>query len=393
MSTTMAFVRMLSAMTRDKVIGQRVVPIVPDEARTFGMEGMFRQLGIYSSVGQLYEPVDHDEVMYYREDIRGQILEEGINEAGAMCSWIAAGTAYSNHALQMIPFFIFYSMFGFQRVGDLAWAAGDMRAQGFLLGGTSGRTTLAGEGLQHQDGHSLLQAATIPNCIAYDPTFAHELAVIIHSGLKRMYEQQDNVFYYITVMNENYGHPAMPEGAEEGIIRGIYQLQTHAKPQLQMLGSGAILREVIAAAALLESDFGIGANVWSVTSFNELRRDGLDCERWNMLHPEATPRTPYITAALAGHTGPVVAATDYIKTYADQVREFIPARYRVLGTDGFGRSDSRLKLREFFEVNRHYVVVAALKSLADEGVIPLATVSAAIAKYQINADKPNPTTV
>ena len=393
MSTTMAFVRMLSAMTRDKVIGQRVVPIVPDEARTFGMEGMFRQLGIYSSVGQLYEPVDHDEVMYYREDIRGQILEEGINEAGAMCSWIAAGTAYSNHALQMIPFFIFYSMFGFQRVGDLAWAAGDMRAQGFLLGGTSGRTTLAGEGLQHQDGHSLLQAATIPNCIAYDPTFAHELAVIIHSGLKRMYEQQDNVFYYITVMNENYGHPAMPEGAEEGIIRGIYQLQTHAKPQLQMLGSGAILREVIAAAALLESDFGIGANVWSVTSFNELRRDGLDCERWNMLHPEATPRTPYITAALAGHIGPVVAATDYIKTYADQVREFIPARYRVLGTDGFGRSDSRLKLREFFEVNRHYVVVAALKSLADEGVIPLATVSAAIAKYQINADKPNPTTV
>jgi len=393
MSTTMAFVRMLSAMTRDKAIGQRVVPIVPDEARTFGMEGMFRQLGIYSSVGQLYEPVDHDEVMYYREDIRGQILEEGINEAGAMCSWIAAGTAYSNHALQMIPFFIFYSMFGFQRVGDLAWAAGDMRARGFLLGGTAGRTTLAGEGLQHQDGHSLLQAATIPNCIAYDPTFAYELAVIIHDGLKRMYERQDNVFYYITVMNENYGHPAMPAGAEEGIIRGIYPLQAHAKPQVQLLGSGAILREVIAAAELLEADFGIGANLWSVTSFNELRRDGLDCTRWNTLHPEAIPRVPYITAALQGQPGPVVAATDYMKTYADQVREFVPGRYRVLGTDGFGRSDSRVKLREFFEVNRHYVVVAALKALADEGSIPASTVTAALKKYGINVDKPNPTTV
>ena len=393
MSTTMAFVRMLSAMTRDKGIGQRVVPIVPDEARTFGMEGMFRQLGIYSSVGQLYEPVDRDEVMYYREDIRGQILEEGINEAGAMCSWIAAGTAYSNHALQMIPFFIFYSMFGFQRVGDLAWAAGDMRARGFLLGGTSGRTTLAGEGLQHQDGHSLLQAATIPNCIAYDPTFAYELAVIIHSGLKRMYEQQDNVFYYITVMNENYGHPAMPAGVEEGIVRGIYALKTHAKAQVQLLGSGAILREVIAAAELLEADFGIGATLWSVPSFNELRRDGLDCGRWNMLHPEATPRVPYVTAALAGQPGPVIAATDYIKTYADQIREFVPGRYRVLGTDGFGRSDSRVKLREFFEVNRYYVAVAALKALADEGSIPASTVTAALVKYGINVDKPNPTTV
>ena len=393
MSTTMAFVRMLSAMTRDKAIGQRVVPIVPDEARTFGMEGMFRQLGIYSSVGQLYEPVDHDEVMYYREDIRGQILEEGINEAGAMCSWIAAGTAYSNHALQMIPFFIFYSMFGFQRVGDLAWAAGDMRARGFLLGGTAGRTTLAGEGLQHQDGHSLLQAATIPNCIAYDPTFAYELAVIIHDGLKRMYERQDNVFYYITVMNENYGHPAMPEGVQDGIIRGIYALKKHAKPQVQLMGSGAILREVIAAAELLETDFRIGANLWSVTSFNELRRDGLDCTRWNTLHPEATARVPYVTAALQGQPGPVIAATDYMKTYADQIREFVPGRYRVLGTDGFGRSDSRLKLREFFEVNRYYVVVAALKALADEGSIPVSTVTAALKQYGINVDKPNPTTV
>ncbi|MSQ68477.1 MAG: pyruvate dehydrogenase (acetyl-transferring), homodimeric type [Gammaproteobacteria bacterium] len=393
MSTTMAFVRLLSALTRDKTIGPRVVPIVPDEARTFGMEGMFRQLGIYSSVGQLYEPVDHDEVMYYREDIRGQILEEGINEAGAMCSWIAAATAYANHQLQMIPFFIFYSMFGFQRVGDLAWAAGDMQARGFLLGGTSGRTTLAGEGLQHQDGHSHLQAATIPNCISYDPTFAYELAVLIHSGMRRMFEQQENVFYYITVMNENYPQPALPEGAEDGIVRGLYRLSVHAAPQLQLLGSGAILREVMAAAALLEADFNIGANVWSATSFNELRREGLACDRWNMLHPEAPPRVPYVTAQLAAEAGPVVAASDYLKAYADQIRQFVPKRYRVLGTDGFGRSDSRRKLREFFEVNRYFVVVAALKALADDGVVPATAVSAAIAKYAIDADKPNPTTV
>jgi pyruvate dehydrogenase E1 component len=293
----------------------------------------------------------------------------------------------------MIPFFIFYSMFGFQRIGDLAWAAGDLRAQGFLLGGTSGRTTLAGEGLQHQDGHSHLQASTIPNCISYDPTFAHELAVIIHSGLKRMYERQDNVFYYITVMNEAYGHPAMPEGVEDGIIRGIYRFQAHKKPKVQLLGSGAILREVIAAAELLEKDFKIGANVWSVTSFNELRRDGLDCERWNLLHPEATPRVPYVSSALAGQAGPVVAASDYIKAYADQIREFVPARYRVLGTDGFGRSDSRVKLREFFEVNRYYVVVAALKALADDGALPASTVTAAIKKYNIDPEKPNPATV
>ena len=390
MSTTMAFVRLLSAMTRDKGIGPRVVPIVPDEARTFGMEGMFRQLGIYSAVGQLYEPVDHDEVMYYREDIKGQILEEGINEAGAMCSWIAAATSYANHGLQMIPFFIFYSMFGFQRVGDLAWAAGDMQARGFLLGATSGRTTLSGEGLQHQDGHSHLMAATIPNCISYDPTFAHELAVIVHSGLRRMYEQQDNVFYYITVMNEFYTHPGLPVGVEDGIVRGLYKLQAHARPQVQLMGSGAILREVIAAAELLEADFGIGANVWSATSMNELRRDGLDCERWNLLHPEDPPRTPYVTAQLAGEVGPVVAATDYIKAYADQIREFVPARYRVLGTDGFGRSDSRRKLREFFEVNCHYVVVAALKALADEGAVPAARVTEALRKYGIDPTKPNP---
>ncbi len=393
MSTTMAFVRLLSLLTRDKTIGPRVVPIVPDEARTFGMEGMFRQLGIYSSVGQLYEPVDHDEVMYYREDIRGQILEEGINEAGAMCSWIAAATAYANHNLQMIPFFIFYSMFGFQRVGDLAWAAGDMQARGFLLGGTSGRTTLAGEGLQHQDGHSHLQAATIPNCISYDPTFAYELAVIIHSGMRRMFERQENVFYYITVMNENYPQPPLPAGMEDGIVRGLYRLSAHAAPQIQLLGSGAILREVVAAAALLEADFNIGANVWSVTSFNELRRDGLACDRWNMLHPEAPPRVPYVTEQLADAAGPVVAASDYLKAYADQIRQFVPTRYRVLGTDGYGRSDSRQKLREFFEVNRHFVVIAALKALADDGVLPASTVSVAIAKYAIDADKPNPTTV
>jgi pyruvate dehydrogenase E1 component len=392
-STTMAFVRLLAAMTRDKQIGQRIVPIVPDEARTFGMEGMFRQLGIYSSVGQLYEPVDHDEVMYYREDIKGQILEEGINEAGAMCSWIAAATSYANHGLQMMPFYIYYSMFGFQRVGDLAWAAGDMQARGFLIGGTSGRTTLNGEGLQHQDGHSHILASTIPNCVSYDPTFAYELAVIVHDGMKRMFERQENVFYYITVLNENYVQPALPAGVEQGIVRGLYRLQVREEAQVQLLGSGAILREVIAAGELLERDFGIRANVWSATSFNELRRDGLDCGRWNMLHPEAEPRQPYVTRQLAGERGPVVAATDYMKAYADQIREFVPARYSVLGTDGFGRSDSRTKLREFFEVNRHFVVIAALKALADDGLIDRARVSEAIAKYGINPDKPNPVTV
>ncbi|MSR14352.1 MAG: pyruvate dehydrogenase (acetyl-transferring), homodimeric type [Gammaproteobacteria bacterium] len=392
-STTMAFVRLLAALTRDKTLGPRIVPIVPDEARTFGMEGMFRQLGIYSSVGQLYEPVDHDELMYYREDIKGQILEEGINEAGGMCSWIAAATAYSNHNLQMIPFFIFYSMFGFQRVGDLAWAAGDMQARGFLLGGTSGRTTLAGEGLQHQDGHSHLLAATFPNCRSYDPTFAYELAVIVHDGLKRMIEQQENCFYYITVMNENYVHPALPAGAEIGIVKGMYPFELNEGAKLDLLGSGAILREVIAAAALLKDDFAVSANIWSVTSFNELRRDGLDCERWNLLHPEDPPRVPYVTYCLNETRLPVVAATDYLKAYADQVREFIPTRYRVLGTDGFGRSDSRAKLREFFEVNRFYITIAALKTLADEGQIPARQVSEAISKYGINRDKPNPATV
>jgi pyruvate dehydrogenase E1 component len=392
-STTMAFVRLLTALTRDKTIGPRVVPIVPDEARTFGMEGMFRQLGIYSSVGQLYEPVDHDEFMYYREDKGGQILEEGINEAGAMCSWIAASTAYSNHNLQMIPFYIYYSMFGFQRIGDLAWAAGDMQARGFLMGGTAGRTTLAGEGLQHQDGHSHLLASTIPNCVAYDPTFAYELAVIIHDGMRRMFTEQENVFYYIAVMNENYAQPAMPEGVEEGIVKGMYLLHGNGDGAVQLLGSGAILREVIAAAELLKNQYSVDANVWSVTSFNELRRDGLACARWNLLHPDETPRTGYVESTLAEYRGPVVAATDYMKIYADQIREFVPHPYRCLGTDGFGRSDSRARLREFFEVDRRYICLATLKSLADEGRIETATVAQALKDFGIDPEKPNPLTV
>ncbi len=389
-STTMAFVRCLNALVRNKEIGPRVVPIVPDEARTFGMEGMFRQLGIYSSVGQLYEPVDHDQVMYYREDLQGQILEEGITEAGGMCSWIAAATSYSNHDLQMIPFYIFYSMFGFQRIGDFAWAAGDMQARGFLLGGTAGRTTLAGEGLQHQDGHSHMIASTIPNCVSYDPAFGYELAVIIHDGLKRMFERQESVFYYITVMNENYAHPALPEGIEVDIVRGMYLFREVENARVQLLGSGTILREVIAAAELLKEDFDVDANIWSVTSFNELRRDGLECSRWNMLHPTETARVCYLTERLSATNGPCVAATDYIRAYPGQVREYVPSRYRVLGTDGFGRSDSRQKLRKYFEVNRHYVAVAALKVLADDGEIEPKRVAEAIERYGIDADKPNP---
>lgn len=394
-STTMAFVRILTALTRDKGIGKYIVPIVPDEARTFGMEGMFRQLGIYSSIGQLYEPVDSDQVMYYREEKSGQILEEGINEAGAFSSWIAAATAYKYHGVQMIPFYIYYSMFGFQRVGDLAWAAGDIRARGFLLGGTAGRTTLAGEGLQHQDGHSHLIAATIPNCVAYDPTFAYELAVIIHDGLKRMYEQGEDIYYYLTVMNENYGHPPLPAGVEEGILKGMYLLRKGPKKklQVQLMGSGAILREVMAAGELLAEDFGVAADIWSVTSFNELRREGVDIERWNMLHPEAKPKQSYVERSLKGHKGPVIASTDYMKNYADQIRQFIPGTYRVLGTDGFGRSDTREQLRKFFEVNCHYIVVAALKALADEGEISYAKVNEAIKRYGINPDKPNPVSV
>ncbi|HEY5993499.1 MAG TPA: pyruvate dehydrogenase (acetyl-transferring), homodimeric type, partial [Gallionellaceae bacterium] len=396
-STTMAFVRLLGILVKDKNIGRQIVPIVPDESRTFGMEGMFRQLGIFSQVGQLYTPQDADQLMFYKEDRSGQILQEGINEAGGMADWIAAATSYANHGTAMIPFYIYYSMFGFQRVGDLAWAAGDMRSRGFLLGGTAGRTTLNGEGLQHQDGHSHIQAGMIPNCVSYDPTFAYEVAVIIQDGMRRMYQKQEDVFYYLTVMNENYTHPAMPKGAEEGIIKGMYLLsEAKAKdnaPRVQLLGSGTILREVIAAAELLQKDFGVSADIWSVTSFNELRREGLDCERWNMLHPEASRRVSYVEQCLAQRSGPVVAATDYIKSYADQIRPYIPARYKVLGTDGFGRSDTRKKLRHFFEVDRYYVAVAALKALADEGMIKAADVSRAIKLYKINPDKPNPVTV
>jgi pyruvate dehydrogenase E1 component len=394
-STTMAFVRMLSTLARDKNIGKNIVPIVPDEARTFGMEGMFRQLGIYSFKGQLYEPMDSDQVMYYREDIKGQILEEGINEAGAMSSWIAAGSAYSAHGVSMIPFYIYYSMFGFQRIGDLAWAAADMQVRGFLMGGTAGRTTLAGEGLQHQDGHSLVVAGTIPNCISYDPTFAYELAVIIHSGMKRMYQLKENVFYYISVMNENYLHPAMPKGAEEGIIKGIYCLQEGEEKGLkvQLMGSGTILREVIAAAALLKKDFKINADVWSVTSVNELAREAQACARWNQLHPTKKARQSYLETQMRGRKGPVIISTDYIRAYAEQIREFVWSRFVSLGTDGFGRSDTRENLRNFFEVNRYYVVVAALKALSDDGELDSKVVQQAIKKYGIDPEKPKPTTV
>jgi pyruvate dehydrogenase E1 component len=396
-STTMAFVRLLTLLVRDKSIGRHIVPIVPDEARTFGMEGMFRQLGIYSSEGQKYEPVDRDQVMYYREDKAGQILEEGINEAGSFSSWIAAATSYSHSNLAMVPFFIFYSMFGMQRVGDLVWAAGDQRARGFLLGATAGRTTLNGEGLQHEDGHSHVLSSVVPNCVSYDPTFGYELAVIIQDGLRRMVADQEDVFYYITVMNENYEHPAMPAGAEQAILKGMYLFRESSKKKLrvQLLGSGTILREVIAAAELLEADWGVAADIWSATSMTELRRDGLAAERWNMLHPEATARVPYVSQCLEKRTGPIVAATDYIKTYAEQIRPFVPRgrTYKVLGTDGYGRSDSRAKLRRFFEVDRHYVTVAALTALAESGEIKAKVVSEAIGKYGLDPEKPNPVTV
>lgn len=392
MSTTMGFVRLLTLLVRDKKIGKHVVPIVPDEARTFGMEGMFRQLGIYSSVGQLYEPQDADQVMFYKEDKSGQILEEGINEAGAIAEWIAAATSYSSNGVAMIPFYIYYSMFGFQRVGDFAWAAGDMQARGFLIGGTAGRTTLAGEGLQHQDGHSLILANTIPNCVSYDPTFNYELAVIVQDGLRRMYKEQESVFYYLTVMNENYIHPAMPEGVEEGIIKGIYQLQKggRKKKKVQLMGSGTILREVIAAAEMLKEEWGVDSDVWSVTSFNELQREVQDCERWNRLNPEEKPRQPYLEAALSGAKGPFIAATDYVRSYADQVRASIPGEYTVLGTDGFGRSDTRAQLRKHFEVDRYHVVVAALKALADEGNGDVKDVTKALQAYGIKTDSANP---
>ena len=394
-STTMAFVRMLTALTRDKQIGKNIVPIVPDEARTFGMEGMFRQIGIYASEGQLYTPQDADQLMYYREDKKGQILEEGINEAGAFCSWVAAGTSYSNHDTPMIPFYIYYSMFGFQRIGDFIWAGGDMQSRGFLMGGTAGRTTLAGEGLQHQDGHSLVHASTVPNCRAYDPTYAYELAVIIQDGLRRMMDEQENVFYYITCMNENYVHPAMPAGVEDGILRGMYLLQVGGQGQIrpQLMGSGTILREVLGAAEMLMEDFGIPSDVWSVTSFNELRRDALEVERWNQLHPEETPRKCYIETTLADRQGPYIAATDYMKIVPDQIQRWVPGRFISLGTDGYGRSDGRAALRNHFEVDKRYIVITTLQALADDGALDSKTVADAIEKYGIDPDKPDPVTL
>jgi len=393
-STTQAFVRVLNQVLRDKDIGPRVVPILADESRTFGMEGLFRQIGIYAPEGQKYIPVDKDQVMYYREAADGQLLQEGINEAGAFSSWIAAATSYSTNNRIMIPFFIYYSMFGFQRVGDLAWAAGDMQARGFLLGGTAGRTTLNGEGLQHEDGHSHIFSSVIPNCVSYDPTFAHELAVIIQHGLKRMVEDQENVFYYLTVMNENYAQPGLNKGDEEGIIKGMYRLKKGGKSKIraQLMGSGTILREVMAGAELLEKDWGVSADIWSVTSFTELRRDGLDCERHNMLNPTAKAQIPYVTALLAKTEGPIIASTDYMKLFSDQIRPFVPKGrdFKVLGTDGFGRSDFRSKLREHFEVDRHFVVLATLRALADEGTVPVSKVAEAIKKYGIDPNKANP---
>lgn len=393
MSTTMAFVKILNILVKDKNIGQRIVPIVPDESRTFGIEGMFRQLGIWSQVGQLYTPQDAEQLMFYKEDKHGQVLQEGINEAGGLCDWIAAGTAYSTHGVPMIPFFIFYSMFGFQRIGDLVWAAADQRTRGFLLGGTAGRTTLNGEGLQHEDGHSHIMAATVPNCIAYDPTYSYELAVIIQDGLRRMYAEQEDVFYYITVMNENYEQPAMLEGIEEDILKGMYLFKPGFKseaPRVQLLGCGTIFCEVVAAAELLHDDWGVEADVWSCPSFTELARDGQACERWNRLHPTAEPRRPHVHHCLENAKGPVIAASDYIRAFPEQIRAYVAASYTVLGTDGFGRSDTRENLRDFFEVNRYHVAIAALKSLADNQEFDPAKIDVAIAKYGIDPDKTAP---
>lgn len=394
-STTMAFVRILSILLKDKILGPRIVPIVPDECRTFGMEGLFRQIGIYSPVGQLYKPVDHEQVSYYREARDGQILEEGINEAGAFCSWIAAATSYSSNKLSMIPFYIYYSMFGFQRIGDLAWAAGDIQARGFLLGGTAGRTTLAGEGLQHQDGHSHLLASTIPNCVAYDPTYAYELAVIIQNGMERMYVNQECVFYYITVMNENYVQPEMPNGVESGIIKGMYLLKNSAKKakaHVQLLGSGTILREVEKAAVMLLEDFKITSDIWSVTSFTELRRDGLTIERHNRMHPEDQPQQCYVSQQLSDRKGPVIAATDYMRMHADQIRPWIASPYVTLGTDGYGRSDTRERLRHFFEVNAQYIAITAMEALVQSGDLAKSVLMEAFERYEINQDKPDPVT-
>ena len=391
-STTQALVQAMTLLCKDKNIGQRVVPIVPDEARTFGMEGMFRQIGIYAHEGQKYEPVDRDQLMYYKENQSGQLLEEGITEDGAMSSWIASATAYSNSGMQMIPFYIFYSMFGFQRIGDLVWAAGDMQARGFLIGATSGRTTLNGEGLQHEDGHSQIMAGNVPNCVSYDPTFSHELMVIMQNGMERMFKKQENVFYYITTMNENYSHPGLSKGQEKNIVKGMYLLQKgkKGKTRVQLFGSGSILREAIAAADLLSADFKVEADIWSCTSFNQLKRDGDEVSRWNMLHPDKKPKMSHVEKCLLDTDGPVVAATDYVKLFADQIRAYVPRSYSVLGTDGFGRSDSRQALRKHFEVDRYYIAVAALNALVEDGRFSSKTVKAAIKKYGIDPNKNNP---
>jgi pyruvate dehydrogenase E1 component len=392
-STTMAFVRMLNILLKDKNINKNIVPIVPDESRTFGMEGLFRQLGIWNQEGQKYTPQDHDQLMFYKEDKSGQVLQEGINEAGAMCDWIAAATAYSTHNVQMIPFYIFYSMFGFQRIGDLCWAAGDMRARGFLVGGTAGRTTLNGEGLQHEDGHSHLWSGAIPNCISYDPTFAYEIAVIVQDGLRRMYQEQEDVYYYLTVMNENYAHPALPAGQEANIIKGMYPFRVSGNAHVRLLGSGTIFNEVIAAAELLKNDWNVDADLYSCPSFIELARNGSAAERTNMLNPTSPRTVSHVEQMLGGSTAPVIASTDYVRAVPEQIRAFVPARYTVLGTDGFGRSDTREKLRHFFEVNRYWVTVASLKALADQGTIAHDVVAQAITKYNLDVNKPNPMTV
>ena len=391
-STTMAFVRVLTTLLRDKKIGKQVVPIVPDESRTFGMEGLFRSVGIYNPKGQMYTPEDAEQMMFYKESKTGQILQEGINEAGGMADWIAAATSYSVHGVPMIPFYIYYSMFGFQRIGDLAWAAGDSRARGFMLGGTAGRTTLNGEGLQHEDGHSHILASTIPNCVSYDPTFSHEVAVIVHHGLQRMFVDQEDVFFYLTLMNENYIHPDMPEGSEDGIIKGLYRLSstTPAARHVNLMGSGTILKQAMEAADMLQRDFDVSADIWSATSFNELARDGQDAERWNRLNPLETPRVPYVTTMLSEVTGPVIAATDYMKNYAEQIRAYVPGAYTVLGTDGFGRSDSRVNLRRFFEMDANHIAAAAMVELYKQDAVSRSDLESALSKYSIDGNKPNP---
>jgi pyruvate dehydrogenase E1 component len=392
-STTMAFVRILTTLLRDKKVGKNVVPIVPDESRTFGMEGLFRSVGIYNPLGQHYTPEDRDQMMYYKESLDGQVLQEGINEAGAMADWIAAATSYSNHGVPMIPFFIYYSMFGFQRIGDLCWAAGDSRARGFMLGGTAGRTTLNGEGLQHEDGHSHILASTIPNCISYDPTFSYEVAVIVQNGLQRMFVDQEDVYFYLTLMNENYHHPEMPMGAEEGIIKGLYRMRKEAKPgkkHVNLMGSGTILVQALKAAEMLKEDFGVTSDIWSATSLNELARDGQDCVRHNRLNPLADEKVPYVTQQLEGAKGPIIAATDYMKNFAEQIRAYVPGRYTVLGTDGYGRSDSRVNLRRFFEVDANHIAAAAMVDLFREGAVSEKDLKAALKKYDIDGEKPNP---